>query len=103
MSDGAGAVGRAGTPNWKEKISNVEEYKKTFPIWILEPTAHRWTHQKDPDAIGMQFHVPGGWVQGGHWSHSAQGCASIIPLDTAPRRDQTPVYGTPWRDQPSGD
>lgn len=30
-----------GTPDWKEKICNVEAYKKVFPIWMLDPTSHR--------------------------------------------------------------
>lgn len=30
-----------GTPHWKDKICNVEEYKTTFPIWMLDPNSHR--------------------------------------------------------------
>ena len=30
-----------GTPDWKEKICNVDAYKKVFPIWMLDPTSHR--------------------------------------------------------------
>ena len=30
-----------GTPNWKEKICMVEDYKKTFPLWMLDPNANK--------------------------------------------------------------
>jgi len=30
-----------GVPNWKEKICNLEDYKKTFPIWMLDANSHR--------------------------------------------------------------
>jgi hypothetical protein len=30
-----------GTPNWKEKICNVEEYKKVFPLWMLDANSNK--------------------------------------------------------------
>uniref|UniRef100_A0A7S4U6F0 Uncharacterized protein n=1 Tax=Guillardia theta TaxID=55529 RepID=A0A7S4U6F0_GUITH len=39
-----------GSPNWKEKICQVEEYKKSFPIWVLDPNAH-----KEVDKHGQIF------------------------------------------------
>jgi len=30
-----------GTPDWKEKVFGVADYKKTFPNWMLDPGSHR--------------------------------------------------------------
>ena len=34
-------LGDCGSPNWKEKVFDVADYKKVYPNWMLDPNAHK--------------------------------------------------------------